>query len=255
MRRSLGSAARLRLFAILTAIAALAAFGLASSASAGTGAQLSITPTSWNFGSSPVGTPVGPKTFTVTNIGAATSGVVTFSTGGGNAADFVAVTGATDGCTSGTTTLIPNDSCTIDVTFDPSAGGNRNTNLNASASPGGNVYASLTGTGTTAKLTISPGDYNFGSCAVAGGPAAPFTFTVTNSGTAASGSIADSLGGANPGDFTIGLDTCSSSLSLAVGDSCTIQVEFDPTSTGDKHATLNVTGGAGEGTPHADLSG
>ena len=121
MRRSLGSAARLRLFAILTAIAALAAFGLASSALAGTGAQLTISPTSKNFGSVIAGSSSGAFTFTVKNIGTVqATGNLTISLGGANAADFTKAPGSTGTpCVNGGTPLAAGSSCTIDVTFSP----------------------------------------------------------------------------------------------------------------------------------------
>src|SRR5439155_7000393 len=88
-------------------------------------------------------------------------------------------------------TLGPGDSCTFSATFTPasSSSGNRTGKVTASASPGGTVSTSLSGTALNAQLSISPSGYNFDSVAVNGGVSSPITFTVTNTGAAISGAI------------------------------------------------------------------
>src|SRR5439155_17412225 len=162
--------------------------------------------------------------------------------------------------TNGTPTLNAGSNGTIDLTFDPSAGGNQNATVNATASPGGNASTSLTGTGTIAKLTISPGNHNFGNAA-AGTPVGPFTFTVTNSGTETSAAVTFTVNGSSEfsavtGATPPGSGCISGATTLAPGASCTIDVTWNSTApTGDKKARLDVSAGTGEGTPHADLSG
>jgi hypothetical protein len=215
-----------------------------------TNAHLTISPTSWNFGSVVVNGGSSVQSFNVTNDGTASSGPIISSISG--AADF-AVTGGTCGAA-----LPEGNSCQIEVTFDPASGGNKNAKLNVSASPGGTLAASLTGTGAIAKLTISPGKNDFGSVPNGTGPTAPATFTVTNTGSAASANVTYSIGGTNPTEFSASGGTCGASgtVSLAIAGSCTILVTFSPGSPpGGKKATLNVAAGAGEGAPHADLVG
>ena len=48
-----------------------------------------------------------------------------------------------------------------------------------------------------------------------------------------------SIGGANPGDFSIGTDTCAGAT-VSPGGSCTIQVQFAPTALGSRSATLDI---------------
>jgi sugar lactone lactonase YvrE len=79
-----------------------------------------------------------------------------------------------------------------------------------------------------------------------GGSTPTQPFTVTNNTSAAVGGIAISFTGANPGDFQPASNTCGSSL--AAGATCTINVDFAPTATGSRSATLSVTDAAGDST-------
>jgi len=85
-----------------------------------------------------------------------------------------------------------------------------------------------------------------------GGATAPQAFTLTNNtGTAVSG-LAFSFTGANPTDFQAPGNSCGTSLQS--GSSCTINVDFAPTTTGTRSATLSVTDSAGDSAT-ADVSG
>jgi sugar lactone lactonase YvrE len=72
-----------------------------------------------------------------------------------------------------------------------------------------------------------------------GGATATQAFTLTNNTTAAISGIAISFIGTNPGDFQVSSSTCGTSL--AGGASCAINVDFAPTATGLRSATLSVT--------------
>jgi hypothetical protein len=63
-----------------------------------------------------------------------------------------------------------------------------------------------------------------------------------------------SVAGANPLDFSIGLETCTAAP-VAPNATCSIPVSFAPTDIGARSATLSITSDA-PGSPHsADLSG
>jgi secreted trypsin-like serine protease len=104
---------------------------------------------------------------------------------------------------------------------------------------------------------ITPASRDFGSRRVTAGPSATTAFTLTSSGTAPltvlSGGIR--LSGTNPRQFFIKGGTCrrDGTESLPAGDSCTVQVGFDPTTAGKKSARLAISTSAGPVT--ADLSG
>jgi hypothetical protein len=64
------------------------------------------------------------------------------------------------------------------------------------------------------------------------------TFTLTNSGGSASGAVTVTLPGS--AEFTITADTCTAT-SLGGGKSCTVTVQFAPSSPGAVAATLTAT--------------
>src|SRR5439155_17700666 len=125
--------------------------------------------------------------------------------------------------------------------------GNRTGKVTASASPGGTVSTSLSGTALNAQLSISPSGYNFDSVAVNGGVSSPITFTVTNTGAAISGAITFTKSGGAAADYTLSNGSSGTSCDLtgatplAAGASCTVDVTFDPSAGGNRNATLDVT--------------
>ena len=116
-----------------------------------------------------------------------------------------------------------------------------------------------TSTTPTPIANVSPTSINFGSHPV-NTSSAPQTITVTNTGTA--DLIINNLmiAGLNPTDFQIVSNMCTV---VRPGNSCTIQVRFNPTATGTRSATLNIFNNAsnsplqvtlsGNGLPSADL--
>src|SRR5256885_8326837 len=119
--------------------------------------------TSQDFGSVAVGSMSAPFVFTISNkVG--TTGQPTVSS---LPSDFV----VDNKCTQ----AIPaNGSCMISVTFKPGSTGAKSAMLSVSATPGGMVSASLSGTGITAgSLNITPASKDF--MAVAVGDTSPAT--------------------------------------------------------------------------------
>jgi len=106
-------------------------------------AVLSISPTSHNFGTTTVFTQGTTQQFVIQNVGQATSGPPSFGFTGANATDFVLLANPCAGVQ-----LPAGASCAVTVGFVPRDFGTRTATLNVSASPGGTVSASLTGTGS-----------------------------------------------------------------------------------------------------------
>jgi sugar lactone lactonase YvrE len=77
-----------------------------------------------------------------------------------------------------------------------------------------------------------------------GGTTLAQTFTLTNNASAAVTGLSISLTGTNPGDFQMVGTTCGTAV--AAGASCTINVDFAPTATGSRSASLTVTDAAGD---------
>lgn len=222
---------------------------VSASLSGVTPAVLSISSTSNPYGSVAVGSASPSVIFTVTNIGGAASGAVTASLGGAAPLQFQISSNA---CTS---SLAPGATCNVTVSFQPISAVAATATLDVSATPGGIVSASLSGTGTTPTLTITPLTQAFGAVAVVAGTPTSFTFTITNTGAIASARLTTSLGGVDAGQFSLptGSNTCTGAL-VPAGQSCTIMVTFSPTITGLKAATLNVSA-PGSGAVSANLNG
>ncbi len=226
--------------------------GTVDAALAGTGiaaAALVMSPTLADFGAVVVGETSSPVSFTITNVGGVTSGVVDGVFLPPDNSQFIVDVALT---TCGVT-LAPSASCITAIRFAPTSTGTKTSTGHVSATPGGSVDAALTGTGIgSAVLAISPPFADFGSVTV-GNTSAPVVFTVTNIGDSASGSLMGAL--ADPTDFTVDIaaSTCLFAT-LAPTASCTVTIRFAPASTGAKSTSASLTGSPG-GTVAAALSG
>jgi len=108
----------------------------------GTGTVITVSPTKLDFGSQKVGTKSAPEKVTVTNVGSTTVSVTGISIAGIDAKDYVEI----HSCGS---QIAPGGSCTIGVTFHPTAIKKRTATLQVSDNGGASPQqVSLTGTGT-----------------------------------------------------------------------------------------------------------
>ncbi len=212
--------------------------GAASAPSAPTPVAPAISPSSLSFPSTVAGASSAAQTVTVTNLGqAALNG--TISVTGTNAADFA----QTNTCGS---SLAGGASCTISVTFTPTAAGTFTASLTGSASGVNYPAVALSGTGTPAPVAqLSTTSAAMGSVAY-GASSAPQTITLTDSGGAGLAVSAVAIGGADSGDFSES-NTCSGTT-VAAGGTCTATVTFTPTALSQRTATLTFTDNAGAGT-------
>lgn len=204
-------------------------------------AALAIQPSTNDFDMVVVGTP-SEAPLDITNTGGSASGPVTVSVTG---ADFT-ITANT--CTAG---LAPGAHCTATVRFLPATMGAASGTLTATASPGGTATATLKGTGIAlGALSITPTSSPFGSVAQ-GATSTPVTFTVTNTGQAATGALTATIAGS--ADFKITTNNCDGK-SLAGAGTCTVAVVFTPSVAGSRSGTLRATASPG-GTASAALTG
>jgi hypothetical protein len=124
----------------------------------GTGgtATVTVTPSSLAYASQAVGTTSGAESVTVSNTGSTAVNFAGFSISGANSSDFALASGAGAGTCNPSGSLAATASCTISVTFTPTAMGARAATLsiadNATGSP---QSVSLNGTGTNAQVIIS----------------------------------------------------------------------------------------------------
>ncbi len=203
----------------------------------GTSPSVTFSPNSLSFGNQVVGTTSQSKPVTLTNSGTASLAISEIAASAGFA--------QTNNCSS---TLGSGSSCTINVSFTPtaigSASGTVSVTDNASGSP---QTVSLTGTGTSPAVTLSPGSLSFGNQAVGTtSPSQPAT--LTNGGTA-SLTISSIVASASFSQT----NNCGSTLS--VGNSCTINVSFAPTTSGSATGTVSVTDDASGSPQTISLTG
>jgi hypothetical protein len=200
--------------------------------------SITLSPTSLSFSDQLVNTSSAPQSVTLSNTGTVALTISGLTFAGDNATDF----SQTNACSA---SLPGGGSCTIEVTFTPTAPGTRTANLvitdNASPSP---QTLSLTGTGTGAPVgSVSPGIVRFGNQLV-GTPSAPQVVTLSNTGSAAltisnivaSTTLSSTLSMVG-GDFS---QTNNCASSVAPGSSCTINVTFTPRATGTRTGTLTI---------------
>ncbi len=202
------------------------------------GPAVSLSATTLNFANQVIGTTSRPQTVTLQNIGSAPLAVDSLLASG----DF----SETNGCGS---SIEVGATCTISVTFSPTAAGSRTGTItisdNASGSP---QIISLSGTGiSNAAASLSTTAVSFSDQPV-GVTSSPETLSLTNTGNSPLmiASIAIS------GDFSQ-TNTCGASL--AGGANCTITLTFTPTATGSRTGALTIADNANGSPQTVALSG
>lgn len=195
----------------------------------GTGTAAKLSTGSLGFGVESIGTASGGKSVTLTNVGTTGFNITAIAITGANAGDYL----QTHTCGS---SLGASASCTITVTFKPTASGTRTAALSLSDSAAGSPQTvALSGSGTAAK--VSPSGLNFGTVVV-GSSSGAQAMTLSNVGTSIFDISAIAIAGPDPGDFS---QTHTCGTSLAPSASCTISVSFKPTATSARTAAINIT--------------
>jgi FtsP/CotA-like multicopper oxidase with cupredoxin domain len=202
-----------------------------------------------SFGGVLVGTTSAAQTITITNQGLGTLFISGVTLTGTNATDFAQV----NGCR----TVNASSTCTITLTFTPSAIGPRVGNLifNSTDPASPLVNVALTGTGLGPVMTLTPVSLLFGNQPVGSTSAAQIVTISNASGTAPLSITGIGISGANAGDFSL-TQTCGTfPVTLAVGSSCTASVSFAPIAAGSRLASLTVNPAAPATLQSVALSG
>lgn len=197
------------------------------------GPEVSLSPSSLVFPSTPLNTGSAAQTVTLMNTGSAALGISSIAITGGNAKDF----SETNNCNS---SVAAGASCGITVTFKPLLFGTRTSTLaitdNAPASP---QTVPLSGMGMGPAVTLSATLINFGT-QLATTTSAAQTVTLTNSGDEALTFSSITLAGT----FTE-TNTCpSGSATLAAAASCTFSIAFAPLAGGPAVGLIEITDNA-----------
>lgn len=241
--------------AIILAMACIALATLATSCGGGAGGSaiadpattigLSVSPATVTFGSQAVGTTSAAQTNIVANVGNSTVNISGITLGGTNPSDFA----QSNNCGS---TIAAGASCTITVTFQPTASGTRTAQVTVTDNVSHNPHrVSVAGTGMTSAVSLSPTSLTFASQTV-GAASAGQTITLSNSGNAALSVTSVAVSGANAGDFA---ETNNCGSSVAAGANCAISVTFKPTAAGARTAAVNLTDNAPGSPQSVSLSG
>jgi hypothetical protein len=141
-------------------------------------------------------------------------------------------------------------SCTITVTFTPTAAGTRSGSVTLKDnSPGSSSQTiTLTGTGETLALGFAPAGINFGSVVVSS--SSTQSATLTNDGAAPVNITGITISLSNSTYTQI--NNCPATLS--VQQTCTFTIAFTPPDVFTYNATLSITNSAG-GAANLPLSG
>ena len=211
------------------------------------------------FGSQAVTTTSAPQTVTISvTSGTGTLQLTSLNITGANSGDF-AITGAST-CPTGAGQVAGGASCSIVITFTPTAVGARSATLNINGSnlPGGPEMVSLSGTGAAAPApvaSLSASSILFGVVPV-GMPSAPMSVTVTNTGSAPlTFSASPAISGTNAADFAVTNNTCPTEGSVAPGGACVVTVVFTPSVATPESATLTLRNNAANSPQTVSLSG
>jgi hypothetical protein len=137
-----------------------------------------------------------------------------------------------------------NGSCTINITFTPTATGASTATLTILDNNNGvnntQQTAALTGTGVAPTATLSSTAVSFGLQAV-GKASAPQTVTLTNTGTAPLTIATIVLIGKDFGDFSQSSTCPITPATLAAGTNCTISIIFTPAAQTPLTANIVIT--------------
>ena len=204
----------------------------------GAGSALGFSPGSLSFGNESISGTSNPLTVTVTNAGMVAVNFSNIAVGGTNPGDFTIQTN-TCGASLGAST-----NCALGVTFTAQASGARSATLSFTDDGGiSPQVVTLQGTGVvSAALSFSPGYLSFGNENIPK-TSNPATIKVTNVSSSTVSFSNISVGGTNPGDFTIQTNTCAAGL--GAGTNCTVGVTFTPQAAGARSATLNFADSGG----------
>jgi hypothetical protein len=185
-----------------------------------------VAPASLSFGNENVGTTSASQSVVVTNTGVDAMTVSSIVMSAGFA--------ETDNCTS--SSIQASGTCTIHVTFSPTAGGSLTGTMTINDNAQGNPHlVTLSGTGLVGIAQLSESGLTFASASV-GTTSSAQTITITNSGN---GPLTITSVQAT-GDFA----ETNNCTSVNASGTCTIQVTFTPTASGSRTGTLTIADSA-----------
>ena len=156
-------------------------------------------------------------------------------------------------------TLDNGHSCTVQITFTPTAEGARSGTLtitdDGGRTPGNMQIVSLTGTGTAPAASLSPPSLAAFAGQNVGTASSAQKVTLSNTGNAPLAVASVAISGTDGGDFSEA-NTCGGSV--AAGAGCTVSIVFKPAAAGSRTGMLTITdnsNGEAGSTQSVSLSG
>ena len=203
---------------------------------------VAVSTPSLTFSQQNTGSTSAPQTVSLSNTGNATLDISNMGVGGANSGDFA----QTSNCGN---SLEAGNSCTISVTFTPSASGTRAASLAVTDNAGNSPQSvSLTGTAVTPAVALFPSSLSFGQENLNMTTPAQ-TVTFSNSGAASINIL--NIGIATP--YFAETNNCGSTL--AAGANCAVHVTFTPQAAGPFSAQLVVNDSASNSPQLCNLTG
>jgi len=201
------------------------------------------------FATQTISTTSAAQTVTLTNSGSAALSVTQVSTM--PTPEFA----STSNCVG---TINPGASCTISMTFTPSAAGTRSGALtvtsNAASSPNAVTLSGTSVLTPTPIATLQSNTVAFPMTNI-GVMASGLSTQLTNTGNAPLQITAVALGGANASEFSFGAANTCVVGTIAVGASCRLEVAFMPQNSGTKSAVVTLSHNAAGGSTTVNVSG
>ena len=227
--------------------------------------KVSLNPASVNFNNQRTGTTSAATNVTLSNTGNDVLNITSIGLTGADAAQFNLLSqanGATPACPLVASTLNPNGACNFAVNFAPTTTGAKNAIVSiADDAPGNPHSVPLNGTGTAPAVTLTPTNVAFGGQNI-GTTGAVTNVTLTNSGTATLNLTSITLGGTDAAQFSLlsqangATPACPLGASaLNAGNACNFALQFAPTTTGAKSASVSIADDATGSPQSVPLSG
>jgi hypothetical protein len=225
-----------------------------------------ITDNVLNFPVEGVLAPSAPQYVTVTNAGSVPLYISGIGVTGAESTDFSIQAGT---CINLLTNSYPfvvgiGQSCSFGVSFDPSSASTRETNVVVDDNTiGTQTQLQAQGTGAYTTDTVNgtaqsadPVDVDLGSTSITG-EGDSTTITIANTGSVTLAFTGASISGINADEFSVKASTtcAGSGIEVAVANSCTVEILFNPAALGTRTATLKIGDNTSGGFETVDLSG
>lgn len=195
---------------------------------------ISLSSMTLSFGTQSVGSSSAAQTVTVTSSGQATLTLGTLTLGGAAGGDFTRAGTCADG-----TSVPAGGSCTIQLSFAPTAVGTRSGTLTVTSNASnGNPTVALSGSAVQYSISVNPTSVSLQT--LMGTTSSPSQAVVANNG--GSPLTLSSIAVTGPFLLQMGSNSCGAGpMTLSPGQSCNVYIAFQPTAPGAATGEVLIT--------------